>query len=533
MNIRHISLMLFCTLLCVILVGCTSSYSFTWKLSKVPANLDPQIASESSELIAVTNLYRGLTRIDESGQAILDCAQEYTVSSDGCTYTFTLKDGLSYTKLKRHEKEYPLTAHDFVFGMQRVFMPETNSPYSGVFSNIKNAKQVLEGTLPIEQLGVRAPDDHTVIFELEQPDSEFLYKLSQAGAMPCNEEFFENSAGAYGLTPQYTLANGSFYLYNWNENGLFLRRNTSGKEIGSLRLVIDTAASDSNSSSSSSNAVASVQSGAQKVTNGIATAAIDNASAAGNLPSIPYTATTWALVFNCENQQLASSDVRKALIASATNTSFVLPDDFSVAEGILPPAITINGESYRSQAGSQLLTTTSNSRDLCRTGLESVGLKRFDGIQVLIPQGSTYRELMDQINQQWQQELGSFSAYFSVKELPLDELLNTIKSGKYQIALLPFSVTSNNPLELLRQFTAGGFTFNTDSAYDDAIAQATNLFEPSVKQIAALESQLLQQASIYPLWYQEEALILAQGVEHVVFQPFGPILDLTWATYTK
>ena len=87
-----------CILLCLVLAagfltGCGSSgASFTWRVNHVPANLDPQIAQESSERIAVTNLYRGLTRIDENGDAVLDCAESYTVSEDGLTYTFTLKD---------------------------------------------------------------------------------------------------------------------------------------------------------------------------------------------------------------------------------------------------------------------------------------------------------------------------------------------------------------------------------------------------------------------------------------------------------
>ena len=99
-----------CILLCLVLAagfltGCGSSgASFTWRVNHVPANLDPQIAQESSERIAVTNLYRGLTRIDENGDAVLDCAESYTVSEDGLTYTITLKEELAYTKLKKHEK---------------------------------------------------------------------------------------------------------------------------------------------------------------------------------------------------------------------------------------------------------------------------------------------------------------------------------------------------------------------------------------------------------------------------------------------
>lgn len=99
MRFHRILCLLLCLLLTAgVLTGCGSGgASFTWRVDHVPANLDPQIAQESPERIAVTNLYRGLTRIDENGEAVLDCAESYTVSDDGLTYTFTLKDGLAYT----------------------------------------------------------------------------------------------------------------------------------------------------------------------------------------------------------------------------------------------------------------------------------------------------------------------------------------------------------------------------------------------------------------------------------------------------
>ncbi len=517
------------------LTGCGSSASFTWRVERVPSNLDPQLAQESPELIAVTNLFRGLTRMDETGQPVLDCADSYTVSADGLTYAFTLKDDLAYTKLSRHEKEYPLTAHDFVFGMQRVFRPETGSPYTTLFGNLKNAQAILDGSMDASQLGVSAPDAKTVVFQLEEPDDSFLAKLSQPGAMPCNQEFFEHSAGAYGLSAANTLANGHFYLYNWNENGLFLRRSGSGSLITSLRLVIDSGSdTDASGSSSSSSAASSSAplSGVQRVQQEDATAAIDSASAAGSLPSIPYTATTWGLVFNCEDKQLSAAGVRLALSASAASAVTDLPQDFSVAEGLLPPALTVDGQNYRQAAGS-LLPAVADVRDTCRTGLATAGLTQFSGIQVLYPEGSVSQQLVEQINQQWQRDLGSFSAYFSLKALPLDELRQAVASGEYQIALLPFSPASNDAADFLAQFTGGSLTGWQDSTFDSDVNALLRSLQPTVSQVAQAESRLLAAAPVYPLWYQDQALILASGVEHVVFQPFGPVLDLTWATYTE
>ena len=77
------------------LTGCGSQIEFTWAMERVPGNLDPQLAWESPELIAVTNLYSGLFRLDDEGEPVPDCAESYTVSEDGLTYTFTLKEGLA------------------------------------------------------------------------------------------------------------------------------------------------------------------------------------------------------------------------------------------------------------------------------------------------------------------------------------------------------------------------------------------------------------------------------------------------------
>ena len=500
----------------ILLVGCGGSNSFTWKLDRVPTNLDPQLAAESPELIAVTNMYSGLTRIDENGKAVLDCASDYTVSDDGLTYTFTLKDDLRYTKLKRHKQEYELTAHDFVFGMQRVFLSETNSPYTAMFSNLKNAQAILNGQADISQLGVQAPDDHTVVFQLEHPDSGFLEKLSQPGAMPCNQSFFEDSAGTYGLNATSTLANGPFYLYNWNENGLFLRRSAKDDFVTSLRLVID------NEESSSGDSPAPALSGSQKVQQGLATGAIDSAATAGSLPSIPYTATTWVLSFNVNDPQLSSAGVRLALGTSASRAITDFPQDFSAANGLIPPAIEVDGESYRGMMGSKM-PTVNDIKETCRSGLAASGLEQFKGIQILVPEGEAYQNLMAQINQQWQQDLGAFSAYFSIKAMPLNDVIAACAKNDYQIALLPFSPVSNDGAKFLQQFQTDELL---NSEFGSSLTSLLNTLQPSAEQIAQTESLLLQSAPVYPLWFQDQALILASGVQHVVFRPFGPVVIL-------
>ena len=191
----------------------------------------------------------------------------------------------------------------------------------------------------------------------------------------------------------------------------------------------------------------------------------------------------------------------------------------------------VNGSGYRDTVGGQM-PTVSDVKESCRAGLSEAGLQQFSGIQVLYPEGADYQALIEQISQQWQKELGAFSAYFTLKAMPLDELESTVAEGDYQIALLPFSPSSEDCVTFLQQFADSAFTGWESAGFDSQLRQLAGQLAPDAGQIAQAEQTLLAGGAIAPLWYQDQALVMAQGVEHVVFDPFGPVLDLTWATYT-
>ena len=220
--------------------GSSSAASFTWFVDTIPTNLDPQVASAASDVIACENLYSGLVRKNSDGEIVPDLAESWTVSPDGKTYTFQLKDDLTYRAVKGASTDYAITAEDFVFAFRRIFQPQTNSPYAVEFSALENSAAVLAGEADASTLGVSASGPLTLVFRLSEKDDNFLSKLTLPGAMPCDEEFFDSTRGTYGLTAKTTLSSGSFYLYNWTASGLFLRRDVSAPQIGSLRLVQNT-----------------------------------------------------------------------------------------------------------------------------------------------------------------------------------------------------------------------------------------------------------------------------------------------------
>ena len=56
-----------------------------------PKSLDPQFANDESSNTVIANLYSGLLKMDESGTILCDNAESYTISPDGKSYTFKLR----------------------------------------------------------------------------------------------------------------------------------------------------------------------------------------------------------------------------------------------------------------------------------------------------------------------------------------------------------------------------------------------------------------------------------------------------------
>src|SRR5918996_3884848 len=79
--------------------------------------LDPAHIADATDVQLLLQLYAGLTRLDEDGEAYASLAESWTVSDDGRTYSFRLRDGL------RFSDGSPLTAADVSRSWLRILDP--------------------------------------------------------------------------------------------------------------------------------------------------------------------------------------------------------------------------------------------------------------------------------------------------------------------------------------------------------------------------------------------------------------------------
>ena len=443
-----------------LLAGCggsSASTSFTWFVDNIPANLDPQVATKAEDVIACENLYGGLVRRNASGELVPDLCERWEISSDGLTYTFYLKSGLTYTGTKGAATDYAITAEDFVYAFRRVFDPQTASPYAVEFSAIQNSAAVLDGTADPGTLGVSAIGELTLVFRLSERDDTFLSKLTLPGAMPCDEAFFESTRGTYGLSSTSTLSSGSFYIYNWTASGLFLHRSAASPLVNNLRLVQNTSNTD--------------KSAAQLIADEKCSAALDDTAEATSLQSVEYSDTTWALLFNAsEGSVFAVASLRQALAGIALqNLSVPSSGLFTEVTGLVPDGLTVDGIDYRDAAG-DLLPTIPDAKALYMQARQGMASSDFNGVTILLPQGSGLTETVEQINGAWQKDC---SLFFSVEEVPQEEFDARLASGKYTIALAPIRAEGGSVYQMLQQFAGdNNLTGLTDPLYAGTLSES-------------------------------------------------------------
>ena len=71
-------------------------------------------------------------------------------------------------------------------------------------------------------MGVSAPDAYTLAIELEYENPFFTELLTSAAAMPCNEKFFYEQKGKYGVSAEHTAFNGCLPLQHGTRRRMLL-----------------------------------------------------------------------------------------------------------------------------------------------------------------------------------------------------------------------------------------------------------------------------------------------------------------------
>ncbi|MBV7396952.1 peptide ABC transporter substrate-binding protein [Mameliella sediminis] len=181
--------------------------TFTYRVLDEFSSFDPQIVEDVNGSEVVRDLFEGLYNQNADGEIVPGVALSHTVSEDNMTYTFTLRQDAKWSDGK------PVTAGDFVYAWQRAVDPATASPYAWYMElmSIQNGAAIIAGEKPITDLGVSAPDDHTLVVQLSQPLPYFAKMVSHATTFPAPKWAIEEH-GKEWTRPGNLVSNGAYVL---------------------------------------------------------------------------------------------------------------------------------------------------------------------------------------------------------------------------------------------------------------------------------------------------------------------------------
>lgn len=545
-----------CLCLClpvVLLSGCTSpfqkeesdgsGYLFTYTLLGNPENLDPLLATDASSKLILRNMMQGLLEENPDGTLSNGVADSYTMQDDGLLYTFHLRDDC-YWYFDENQNEqiddgetWKVMAQDFVYAFQRMFLAETRSPYRETFSCLLNATEIMQGTVDATQIGVTAQDDQTLIFQLAEPNSRFPELLATTAALPCNETFFQQTKGRYGLDETSVISNGSFYLRKWfydpygSDNVIYMQCNSANdsKEADRKIYPSDLTFLIRKKQAQAEEAFDSEQSD-------ILTTSIypKQELAQPDVYTVnSYSSMTLGLVFNPTNTAYANTNIRKALSESIdrSNIGADSDGDLTGASGIVPPDTRVDAVRYRDNVPEPSTTyQNETAKQDFEKGLQELKMDSLPSDQILV-----CPELMDcsylhEILQNWQK---TFEFYIGIEEVTASEYQDRLESGNYGIALYGVTGSENNPASVLSAFCSDQNPFYQNESFDAMIQQTTtcNNAAQLTDLCMQMENQLLSEYSFIPVYYKKTYLVYRNENRDIFYDPYSGIIDFRIVKY--
>ncbi|WP_099159290.1 peptide ABC transporter substrate-binding protein [Virgibacillus ndiopensis] len=496
--------------------------TFNVNIKTEPPSLHPGKASDTTSSAVLDQIFEGLTRINQDGEPENAMASDIQTSEDLKTYTFTIRDGATWSNGD------PVTAQDFEYAWKWVLNPESpDTDYAYQLYPIKNAEKAKAGDVPLDEVGITAKDDKTLVVELEQPTPYFLQLTAFHTYYPVNKKAVEgNDEWATDVSESY-VTNGPFTMESWaHKDQIVLKKNPDYWDAENVKLetINMFMVEDENTE------LQMYKNGeldwAGSPTGSIPLAAIPSLKEDGSLNISPK-AGIYYYSFNNEVKPFNNVNIRKAFALAINRQGIVdsiTKGEQQPAMALVPPSIfEENKEGYFKD------NNVEKAKELLKKGMEEEGIDELPVIKVTYNTDEGHAAIAQAIQDMWRENLG---VEVELNNEEWNVFLDTMGEGNYQVGRMGWIADFNDAINFLEIFqTVGGNNYTNweNEEYAELLKKSRTETDPAARReiLREAEALFMEEMPLAPIYFYTNLWLNKDYVKNIEVSPMGSF-NLKW-----
>ncbi len=488
--------------------------------SSEPGSLDPALAQGTHESWILENVFEGLMTFDENGELVPGMAESYEISEDGLTYTFKIRDGVTWSNGD------PVTAEDFEYTWKRALDPELAADYAHILYYIKGAQAYNSGEGSRDDVAVKALDEKTLEVTLEAPTAYFLELTAFYTYFPVNKNVVESNPD-WAKDPETHVSNGPFKLVRWDHNAkIVLEKNESYYNADKIKLdgieldIIE----DQNT------AWQKYEGGEYHILVDVPTSVVAQLKAQNDPQlNIGNQIGTYYYNVNPDVKPFNNAKVRQALsmaIDRETITENITQGGQIPAEGVVPYGLKDeNGNEFRDGVGSLVEYDPDKAKQLFEEGLaeEGMTLEEFNSGQfvILYNTSESHKKIAQAVQEMWRTTLG---IEIGLENVEFQVKLDREKAGDYQISRGGWIGDYMDPMTILDLWWSES-AFNdvkyNNEEYDKLIAESKATDDQNIRMenIRNAEKMIMEDMAVIPIYFYTQPYVVKENVSGITYVP--------------
>ena len=497
-----------------------SKQTLRYSLVSLPT-IDPQKFNAAPSYGVIKGYSEGLIQF-HAGKVTPGVAESWEVASDNKSMTFHLRKDAKWSD------GTPLTANDFVYAFRRLANPKNNCDYRWVLAEIVNGEDIAygDGSIPVEQLGVSAPDNNTFVIKFHVPAPYYLAFLDMPPFHPVKKEWVERYGDQYAMSAATTLGNGPFIIkeYLFEQKVVFAPNpNYWNKSAIKLEEVVVTmmemeAAFAAFRNSELDTAYIPVPVAPEYLGN---PSLLPNA----NVQSYMSGAVDWYCVniASSTNRILANKDFRLALNYALDREQYVKIASnglYKPATRFVLPAVSGVKTTYFDEYPVSVYKTTAEldkAKQHLSAAMSALGIRDASQITIALKISDTAesRLIVENCQDQWQRALG---IKVNIEIVTYRAMLSDRTGSNFDLIYAGWMPDFDDPYTYLGYFTSSnsqnGGKFS-NARYDELVNTANNYTDPAkrLSMYAEAEKILLEEAGLIPLQVRQVPFANAKNLK--------------------